>query len=223
MKNTRPFVVSSNPHKVQIRCCGCKSLVNSDRLRLGVKEYKSTSWFHYSCFWTNCCYRNHLRGVDSHTLSELVDGFHGISQSDKIKLLGDGSASSIEPRKHGSKLEIPYEGSEADGDYELGDNTFDLTNLVCAAVTKIQTNLFVSIRKYFIPKGCSCAMPTKYGISLNRDQWKKLEGHVDDINSAIKTTQKILKEKDKTKRTDKSKMKSPDECPGMYIIKKLQF
>ncbi|XP_076083460.1 uncharacterized protein LOC143054351 [Mytilus galloprovincialis] len=210
---TLPFIVSSQPTKVDIRCCGCKSLINSDQLRLGVREYKSSSWFHYVCFWTNCYYRNHLRGVDGNTLAELVDGFSGIPPSDKSRLLTDASsAPSIGRRKSGSKLEIPYEGSEADGDYELDDNTFDLTNLVCCTVTKVQTNLHVSIRKYFVPRGRTCAKPTKYGISLNCEQWNKLELQVDDINSAIATTQKTLKEKEKEK--DKKDCKDKNKLPG---------
>ncbi|CAG2197491.1 unnamed protein product [Mytilus edulis] len=156
---------------------------------------------------------NHLRGVDGNTLAELVDGFSGIPPSDKSRLLTDASsAPSIGRRKSGSKLEIPYEGSEADGDYELDDNTFDLTNLVCCSVTKVQTNLHVSIRKYFIPRGRTCAKPTKYGISLNCEQWNKLELQVDDINSAIATTQKTLKDKEKEK--DKKDCKDKNKLPG---------
>lgn len=211
-RSSLPFVISSRPESNSVRCCGCKSSVNSDSLRLGVREYKTTSWFHYQCFWTKCIYKNHLRGVQGNILLELVDGLHQIGPCDRNKLIVNASAASAESQK--KKPETVFEGSEADGDYELDDNTFDLGNLVCVAVIKIQSNVLVSIRKYFIPRGRHVAKPTKFGISLTADQWLKLESQAEDISAAITTTQKALKDKDKERPGKCTKTKSEANNPG---------
>lgn len=210
----KPFVIKYMDDS-DSKCKGCKSKIGSGSLVLGYVADQGpdkrvrcvTSWFHYKCFWTLCVYKNHLRGVDPETLNEIVFGINGLSKADKFNFQNEASSPPISTHRRsnktpeGSIIAGRDVGSVEGGDYEVNENVFDLTDLVCATVYKHQTNVLVSIREFFLLKGSNIAKPSKRGISLNKLQWRELCS----IENGIEAATKIMAARESKSKESKGK------------------
>ncbi|XP_062619361.1 uncharacterized protein LOC134280925 [Saccostrea cucullata] len=232
----KPFIIKYM-NDSDSKCKGCKSKIGSGSLVLGYVADQGpdkrvrclTSWFHYKCFWTLCVYKNHLRGVDPETLNEIVFGINGLSKADKFNFQNEASSPPASTRRRSSRtsesniIAAKDVGSVESGDYEVNENVFDLSDLVCATVYKHQTNVFVSIREFFLLKGSNVAKPSKRGISLNKHQWRELCSIQNGIEAATKimaardSKSKDAKGKDKKSRGDNSEEEEEDG-PGQILF-----
>lgn len=214
----KPFVIKYM-NDSDSRCKGCKSKIGSGSLVLGYvadlgadKRVRcQTSWFHYKCFWTLCVYKNHLRGVDPDTLHEIVFGINGLSKADKFNFQNEASSPPAAKRRRTGKssesgiVAAKDVGSVENGDYEVNENVFDLSDLVCVTVYKHQTNVYVSIREFFLLRGSNIAKPSKRGIALNKLQWRELCS----IQNGIEAATKIMAAREQKSKETKTKGRDP--------------
>ena len=211
----KPFVTKYMDDS-DMKCKGCKARICQGNLvigsvaDLGPEKTKRcmTDWFHYKCFWTCSPYKNQLRGIDAETLNEIVFGISGITKTDKVTFQNEASCPPVLSRRQSASggsqsgvLPVKDIGSVESGDYELDANAFDLTDLVCVSVFKHQTNVFISIRRFFKIRPSNIAKPTKVGISLTKDQWRELT----KIQNGITAATKIIGAKDPKKKSKKKK------------------
>lgn len=233
----KPFVIKYMSDSAS-KCKGCKFKIGSGCLVLGVVADQGpdkpvrcrTSWFHYKCFWTSCVYKNHLRGVDPETLNEIVFGINGLSKADKFNFQNEASSPPASSRKRtgrsteSSIIAAKDCGSVEGGDYEVNENVFDLTDLLCVTVYKHQTNIYVSLREFFLLKGSNIAKPSKRGISLNKLQWRELCSIQNGIEAATKimaareSKSKEAKTKGKDQRVkEDGEEEEEDDEPGIDV------
>lgn len=234
----KPFVIKYMSDSAS-KCKGCKFKIGSGCLVLGFVADQGpdkpvrcrTSWFHYKCFWTSCVYKNHLRGVDPETLNEIVFGINGLSKADKFNFQNEASSPPASLRKRtgrsteSSIIAAKDCGSVEGGDYEVNENVFDLTDLLCVTVYKHQTNVYVSLREFFLLKGSNIAKPSKRGISLNKLQWRELCSIQNGIEAATKIMaarefkSKEAKSKGKDQRVkEEGEEEEEDDEPGQILF-----
>ncbi|OWF52801.1 uncharacterized protein LOC110447284 [Mizuhopecten yessoensis] len=185
-----PFVCSYTNDKCA--CIACQRNIDTGCLRIGNLRGQVSDWYHPPCFWEKCPYKHHGRGtnLDRLTLVELFHGFESMLSHDKLRLEQEACKPPEKfkrnHRHNGLVASGDHEVSADGGDYELDDNTFDLTNLICIHVFRHNLDVYVSIREYFKPSGAAVAKATKVGICLTAKQWNKVCRKRFGIDSALK-------------------------------------
>ena len=207
------FACSQTPSP-KSTCLGCGRQIESGKLRLGTTidygDHQTYEWFHSQCFWEKCPYRSHLRGAsgDRMTLFELVTGSESLPTPERTKIEQEinkaPGKTALKFRPCGLSVGRYDDISCDSGDYEVGENTYDLTNLICVGVFKYQMEVFVSIREYYKHADGSVAKATKRGITLTVDQWQRLAAKRVGINAALKM---IGDEQDEPNKKDERKKK----------------
>ncbi|XP_033727584.1 uncharacterized protein LOC117316915 [Pecten maximus] len=191
---SQPFTCSYVPDKCV--CVACQRTIDRGCLRIGLVRGQGSDTrldsYHSSCFWEKCPYKQHVRetSLDRLTFVELFHGFEGMLSHDRLKLEQDACKPPGKFKRKHRHIGLVASGTDDvsldGGDYELDDNTFDLSNLICVHVFRYKLDVYVSIREYFKPVNATVAKATKTGISLTSRQWNTVCRKRYGIDSALK-------------------------------------
>ncbi|XP_048734337.2 activated RNA polymerase II transcriptional coactivator p15-like isoform X2 [Ostrea edulis] len=90
----------------------------------------------------------------------------------------------VEKKEKKEKTESKKEEKSSSSKGPGGEYMFQLSKMRFATVSQFRGNVMVGIREFYDAGGE--LKPGKKGISLSKDQWKKLKEHIDEIDDAVK-------------------------------------
>lgn len=210
-------------------CINCQRNIDKGCFRLGLvrgqgSEVTRHDWYHPTCFWEKCPYKQHVRGtnIDRLTFVELFHGFESIAASDRMKLEQEACKPPAKLKRNHRHSGLVANGNDDvsldGGDYELDENTYDLSNLICIHVFRYKLDVYVSIREYFKAVNATIAKATQVGIALKSSQWHAVCRKRFGIDCALKEIGDS-KAKIKSKGNDKIENdKDEDEEDGQVVF-----